>query len=173
MTEQKPRSVLQPWVSTLSLMQQAVLLCAIRGPDGIRKEHPAKLFLRWFRRCVLIRAFDGLITPDPHAPGGGSFTGAWPDDITYEGAMALLLKHVDELPHHFVMHLMHAAEILGYKHPQADIRYCWRIVYFDMCKWMHLTPETVEHMDMRLGDNEKQWRKTEVHFARDETSTDT
>ena len=45
-------TVLQPWVSGLTFMQQTVLLTAIRGPDGVPKYGPTKMLLRWFRRCI-------------------------------------------------------------------------------------------------------------------------
>jgi len=35
----KGRSVLQDWVHELTFMQQSVLIAAVRGPDGIRKDH--------------------------------------------------------------------------------------------------------------------------------------
>ena len=45
------KCVLQPWVLNLTYMQQSVLITSVRGPDGIRKDHVAKLLLRWLRRC--------------------------------------------------------------------------------------------------------------------------
>ncbi|SDF30085.1 hypothetical protein SAMN04488105_116128 [Salipiger thiooxidans] len=32
------------------------------------------------------------------------------------------LQSLDELPHHFQLHFMHAAEIIGYKHPDPRCR---------------------------------------------------
>jgi hypothetical protein len=46
-------SVVRDWVAALSLMQQSVLLTAIRGPDGVPKYHPSKYIVRWYRRAVL------------------------------------------------------------------------------------------------------------------------
>lgn len=50
------RSVLQDWVHTLPLMQQSVLICAIRGEDGREKHAPGKIIHRYLRRCVLLSA---------------------------------------------------------------------------------------------------------------------
>lgn len=36
------RSVLQDWVTSLSFMQQSVLIAAMRGPDGVEKMHKSK-----------------------------------------------------------------------------------------------------------------------------------
>src|SRR5690606_1349351 len=58
-------SVLQNWLMELPLMQQTVLLTAIRGPDGLAKYHPVKKVLRWFRRCILLSAMDKKIINHP------------------------------------------------------------------------------------------------------------
>jgi len=55
------------------------------------------------------------------------------------------------------MHLIHAAEILGYKHPIIYIRRFWNIFYLDGVKDLHLHPETEAEMDKRLGDVKENW----------------
>lgn len=67
-------SVFQPWVEKLTFMQQSVLITAVRGPDGIPKDHIVKVLLRWYRRCILYSAFGHKIITDPYTKGGGSFT---------------------------------------------------------------------------------------------------
>jgi hypothetical protein len=157
------RSVLQDWVIALTCMQQSVLITAVRGPDGIKKDHPVKVLLRWFRRCVLLSAFTRSVIDDPYAPGGGSFTGPVDNGIctNLDDAFELYLKSVDELPHHFQLHFMHAAEIIGYKHPNIEIRKWWAGVYYSIVNDAHLYPESMEQMDERLGDNEAAWRARE------------
>lgn len=161
------RSVLQDWVHGLTFMQQSVLITATRGPDGIRKDHPVKVLLRYLRRSYLICAFDGKVRWSPYEPGGGSFTGPLNLKGTGEGEghidkyVEIYLRHVDELPHHFQLHLMHAAEILGYKHPDGDVRGFWRALYLAIVNDAHLQPEPEEVMDRRLGDYEKHWRDAE------------
>lgn len=161
----------------LSLMMQSVLLTAIRGPDGLPKEHVSKVLLRWYRRCVLYSAFDRRVLTSPYEPGGGSFTGPCNFiDYPYEGShyatrglsakdgMVLVLhrylRSLDEVPHHFQLHFLHAAEILGYKHPDEEIRAWWFRTYLALVRDMHLNPETEEELDKRLGDNEEQWRES-------------
>jgi len=39
-------TVLQPWVEKLPMMQQTVLMTAIRGPDGLPKYGNVKYLLR-------------------------------------------------------------------------------------------------------------------------------
>lgn len=179
------KSVLQPWVENLNFMQQSVLLAAIRGPDGIHKNHIAKVLQRWYRRCVLVSAFEGKIMTDPYAGGGGSFTGPltpehlpgfWVGADTLQDrqtishdeksligeAVRRYVKTLDELPHHYQLHIMHAAEILGYKHPDPTIKAWWNRTYEILVQDMHLNVETEQQMDYRLADKEDQWRKSEV-----------
>ena len=163
-------SVLQPWVNDLSLMQQSVLITAVRGPDGLRKDHVAKVLCRWLRRSFLISAFEKAALLDPYQRGGGSFTGPcnWLNKLgapSLEAAFDEYLRCVDEIPHHFQLHLMHAAEILGYKHPDSEVRDWWHRCYCRIVNDAHLVIESEEAMDKRLGDNEKNWRSAEEVVA--------
>jgi len=174
------RSVLQDWTNNLTFMMQSVLITSCRGPDGIRKDHPVKVLIRYLRRSFLICAFDGKVRWSPYEEGGGSFTG--PLHLTPEqkiarngrdddgvghidGYVGTYLKHVDELPHHFQLHLMHAAEILGYEHPDSDVRGFWNTFYRSVVKDAHLYPESRQQLWRRLGDVESQWREGEVVVA--------
>lgn len=158
------RSVLHDWVGNISLMQQTVLLTAIRGPDGLRKFHPAKMLCRWLRRSILVSAFDRKPILNPEEEGGGSFSGPCHDENYNNLGHALheYFRAIDEVPLHFHLHLMHASEILGYKHPVASIRDFWRSLYFKMAQDLHLTPETEAQLDKRLGDREEDWRAEET-----------
>ncbi len=155
-------SVLQLWVEELTGMQQSVIISSIRAPDGLHKGHPAKLIWRWLRRCTLYCSFGHVVMETPDEPGGGSFTGPIED---VDQAIKDYFYHVDSVPHHAHLHFMHAAEILGYKHPDAGHRHWWHQVYLEAVNDMHLEPETMEEMDRRLGDNEGQWRTTEKYPA--------
>lgn len=165
-------SVLRPWVCELTMMQQSVLIAAVRGPDGIPKDHTAKLLLRWMRRCILYSAMDKRELLTPHEDGGGSFTGpvvAYGDlrlDNGYwqhamDDVVSDYLRCVDEIPHHFQLHFMHAAEILGYKYPEMETREWWNRTYRRIVNDAHLNPESENAMDYRLGDNREQWLASE------------
>ena len=172
------RSVLQDWVHELPFMQQAVLMTAVRGPDGIRKDHPVKVLCRWLRRSFLLCAFHGRahLDFDPDDGGCGSFTGCLqvegggygPDGGVYgvDNAFDLYLRSVDELPHHFQLHFMHAAEVLGYKHPAPDVREWWSFTYRSIVSDAHLSPESEAAMDARLRDPAQGWRAAESVVAR-------
>lgn len=173
--KQPIKIVTQSWTHGLPYMQQTVLLTAVRGPDGAGKYHPSKYMLRWFRRCTLICALEGIALTTPHDKRGGSFTGPsytghvigdeWQHHM--ETVFSAYLKSLDELPHHFQLHFMHAAEIVGFKHPDIDIREWWRMVYFELARDMHLRPELESELDRRLGDDESQWRDSN-HVATQE-----
>ncbi|MBM6576368.1 hypothetical protein KCP91_08280 [Microvirga sp. SRT01] len=157
-------SVLQGWVGSLSLMQQTVLLTAVRGPDGVPKYGPTKMLLRWYRRCILLSAMDQAVLATPYEHGGGSFTGpsfsALYGSDWYAPMDAIVgdyLRELDAIPHHFQLHLLHAAEIVGYKHPLPEIRAWWFSTYVRLVHDMHLWPETEEQLDHRLGDSRDQW----------------
>ncbi len=160
-------SVVQPWVQNLgSLMLQSVLLAAIRGPDTLPKEHVAKALCRWLRRCLLVSAFEGRAVTAADHPGGGSFTGpsigpGLPHQ-DLDGVLEDYLASIDGVPLHFHLHLMHAAEILGYKHPDAEIRRWWNYCYRSIVADLHLRPELERDLDERLSDSEAAWRRAEA-----------
>jgi len=168
--------VIQSWVQELTFMQQSVLLASIRGPDGLEKNHVSKLLIRWLRRCVLYSAFESkkegrpIAILDPYTAGGGSFTGPsvlacahWQPAM--DQVVDCYLSHLDETPHHFQLHFMHAAEIIGYLHPLPDIRNWWNRTYRRLAADMHLNPETKEQMTKRLGDNKDDWLSAEEVIA--------
>lgn len=180
-------AVTQEWTHALPMMQQSVLLTAVRGPDGLPKYHPSKYLLRWYRRCVLLSAIDGRVLTDPFEPNGGSFTGpsvtqgprgysagGYLRDGAWHGsgvgqewratwAQALddwvdaYLRSLDEVPHHFQMHFLHAAEIVGYKHPDPAIAGWWHGLYVRLVHDLHLRPESEKDLDDRLSDNRDRW----------------
>ncbi|ABM37587.1 hypothetical protein [Polaromonas naphthalenivorans] len=160
-------SVTQAWTHALPMMQQTVLLTAIRGPDGLPKYGAIKMLLRWYRRCLLLSAIDGRVLDNPIDPNGGSFTGpslVGDDEFDpwYERMQVHVngyLRDLDAIPHHFQMHFMHAVEIVGFKHPDPIIRHFWNAVYERLVHDMHVWPETVEQLDSRLGDSRSGWLK--------------
>jgi hypothetical protein len=139
------------------------------------------MLLRWYRRCILLSALDQRVLTDPVEKNGGSFTGPSVteaelrrecdghalqhcDDGCPPWWIAAMDGHVDEylrvqdaLPFHFQMHLMHAVEILGYKHPDHWTRTWWNGVYVRLVNSLHLHPESLDEMNDRLGDDRSGW----------------
>jgi len=152
------KCVLQKWMFDLPYMQQSVLLSAVRGPDGFDKDSDTKPIARWYRRSILISAFDDKALNDPYAPGGGSFTGPLDHSKTLDETMNDYFSKMDSIPLHYYTHFMHAAEIVGYKHPVKEIREFWNKFYLRAVHKLHLFPETEEQMDARLGDSIAGWK---------------
>lgn len=178
--------VQQEWVLQIPYMQQSVLFAAVRAPDGLRKNHPVKVLMRWYRRCVLLSAFDRVALTDPFSEGGGSFTGPFERhhavaaglsvqyvgenwkferDMRFDEMREVYLEHVDEMPHHFQLHFMHAAQIVGVHHPDPKIASWWKTFYLMIVNDAHLHPETDAEMNTRLSDNRDEWKAREVVTA--------
>lgn len=129
------KSVLQDWVMELTLMEQGTLVCAMRGGDGLPKEHPTKAIVRAMRGAVMNMAW----------PRGR------PGEVLFAAAVVpATAPNLDDAPHHFVMHLIHAVEVLGYRHPNTHLRTSWLRLYVDLCMKLHLTPENINQMTERL-----------------------
>lgn len=155
-TKQKSISVQPEWCLNLTVQQQSVLLLAARGPDGIAKYHPCKDVHRAYRGSVLIAAKFGR--PLNWGEKADSFMSLdmFSDIVFWEVKVEDFFKHADDLPHHYYMHLMHGAEILGYKHPDVRFRTRWHKFYLQCVEELHLTAETEAEMDARLGDWDRQ-----------------
>lgn len=143
-------SSVRKWVLDVPWMQQGVLFSAIRSADGISQEDNSKIIVRGYRNVILKPAHDV-----------GSFLGKIPTQEKLEESMKKFMAGFGYYHTHFVMHLIHAAEIIGYQHPDELIRKTWVNFYFEVCKEMHVNPETKEQMMNRLKDNLEVVKKTE------------
>jgi hypothetical protein len=57
------------------------------------------------------------------------------------------------LPQHWYSHVMHALEIIGYHHPDKNIRAVTFALYIAMVKNIHLNPETEDQLLNRLTED--------------------
>jgi hypothetical protein len=134
-------SVLQPWVESLTLMQQSVIISACRGCDGLSKNDVSKSIVRIFRVVTQIDAKPKAL--------GHSFMSYGDKNIVI--LVKDLVYDIDKYPIHFIMHLMHGIEIVGYKHPEEKVREAFFMSYNKISKSFHLNPETEEQLDERLN----------------------
>jgi hypothetical protein len=67
------------------------------------------------------------------------------------------LQTLDSIPLHFHKHFLHACEILGYQHPNESIRVFWHLTYLRLVDDLHLSPESKDAMNSRLGDDRSGW----------------
>ncbi len=140
--------VVRAWVDDLPLRMQSTLLLSMRGPDGCAKEASAKVLVRELRYVVLHPAFPKELYPNK---AEDVFMGTQTGLCSWS-VVEHFKEHHDEYPHHWLMHFIHAAEIVGQFHPADDVRAFWWSTYAAMCSAMHMQPEDIEQLSRRLRD---------------------
>lgn len=144
------KSIVRGWVEDLPPRLQGTLFTCVRGCDTVEREDPVKLLSRCLRAVIMHTAsskpgsFVMLIDYDDH---DDRYEFQWTVDET-------LASH-DHLPLHYVMHLLHGAEIVAYMHPNENARQSWLGVYAGLCHHFHLRPESKDDMLARLTADEK------------------
>jgi len=143
------RSVLQDWVMELPLREQGTMLTCVRGCDlepkiwvnrGVAYSPGRRLtaFIRW---CFMVPAdlrevdsqegaFMMSFAPEPFKP-----------------------SEFGHLPQHWYSHVMHALEVIGYRHPDFEVRSTAYALYASMASNLHLPVETMENMTKRLSED--------------------
>ena len=149
------KSVQPEWCKNLPLQQQSVLFLAGRGPDGVAKNHPCKPITIAYRACVFMAGKYGRLLEWGERADSFMSLDVFSDPEAWRAAVKTFFDHHDSLPKHYLAHLMHGAQILGYKHPDARFRERWSDFYLAVVESLHLYPETEEQMDKRLGDWER------------------
>jgi hypothetical protein len=141
-------SVLQDWVMDLPLREQGTLLTAVRGCDtepkqwtstGIADSPGRRLtaFIRWcFMNPADVREVD--------VPG--AFFQSRPP-IPFKPSE---FGHLSE---HWYAHVMHALEVIAYRHPHGQIVGEVFDLYVAMVRNLHLVPETRMAMIDRLSED--------------------
>lgn len=149
-------SVLQDWVMELPLREQGTLLTGVRGCDlapkypigadgnyvaenGRATGHERELvaFLRYcFMNPADVREVD--------IPG--SFFQSKPP----KNWKASEFGHY---PEHWYAHLMHAFEVIGFRHPDPINRQHGYSIYFTLVRNLHLWPESFEQFVGRLSED--------------------
>lgn len=138
--------ILKEWVTKLGLRHQGILVSAIRGGDTNPKEDYTKNLLRAYRNEVLVSFDDNpsrfieKVTPR-----------------VLEERMSHVLDSFDHYPLHFILHIVYAAEVIGYKHYDEHTRRMWRQFYETFVYKIHMNVETEEQMDERLNCNEEEF----------------
>ena len=136
------KSVLQDWVMELPLREQGTVLTAIRGCDLTPKlpyDSSERQIVGWIRYCILNPA-------DPREVGihGAFFQHDCPD---------FKWSEFGHYPLHWVTHVLHTLEVIGYRHPDETISGMAKHHYFNGVHSFHLNPETKEQMIERLCED--------------------
>jgi hypothetical protein len=137
-------SVLRNWVMGLPLRAQGTLLVAMRGCDVRAKfplDSPDKNLVAAIRYAVCVPADEREVDSEP-----GCFMQSEPP-MDFKPAM------IEHYPCHYVMHLFHAVEVLGYLHPSKTYRPKWHTLYLRFCKAFHVEPEDYFTMTRRLTED--------------------
>jgi hypothetical protein len=137
-------SVLHDWVHVLPFQMQALLLTAVRGPDGTCKHNHAKAVTRYLRGAV--------IKPAGKWSSANNNDFMWGEYNLFQNYADAFWHDHDEYPHHFIMHLIHCAEVIGYYHPKQVIRESWNKFYLSACESFHMNPESQDQLAERLND---------------------
>lgn len=136
------KSILQDWVMELPIRYQGTLLTAMRGCDGVPREDTTKIIMRGLRNTTLNPADARELA---YKGGFMSF-----DLKELTPSVKQFAKNSDQYPLHFVMHLMHALEVIGYTHPDHYIRDEFCAAYRVIVSSLHLNPETGDGLYKRM-----------------------
>lgn len=132
------RCVIKEWAWSLSWKQQAVLLSALRGCDTADKHDISKPFIRRLRGVVL--------------HNGATENAEFMSANIAEQDIYDFTKALDKYPIHFILHLVHAAEVIGYNYPDPKERAWWYHLYTEFVHAFHMNVETKAENDTRLRD---------------------
>jgi len=141
-------SVVKEWLSDLPWKQQTVLLASFRGCDGLPKQDPSKVFTKAMRATLIKNADKNSTFQQNNEVLLDDENKALIDDFFIDCSIGSM----DAYPVHWMMHLLHAAEIVMYKCPIENYQMYWEYFYLTGVKALHLNPETEEQLDVRLSD---------------------
>lgn len=134
--------VLQPWVGTVGLKMQSILLSGLRAPD--QKTVAIKKCIRWMRSKCQVDA----------DPAKQSYM------ETVEIGEALIDAAIDELEYttcHFAHHFADAMAVLAYHHPDREVRrWAYGAHYLVAEEIFHFQPEAMEQFMTRHADKRKE-----------------
>lgn len=139
--------VVHDWILQLPGHMQSALECAIRGSD-IATDNEVRRVTRWMRWVVIKN-----VMPTSHFMEDREFIRI--ADLNKEMPWAW-----GNLPIHFRHHLREALEIVGYLHPNDEIRERALEAYRDICAKSKAKPEPKEVLVARMQDKPGQIYET-------------
>lgn len=156
-------SVLQDWVTVLSLRQQGVLILALRGPDGTVKESGTKNIIRSLRGMVMVNGqLKRNLAPGEYVQGDPfARMDIIDNEAKWNDATKEFFRDFDSYNIHFFQHLAHAYGVAGCGFPMTDfhrreIRHrCWAF-YEKCCRKLHMHPEGRDELMFRLRAGERE-----------------
>jgi hypothetical protein len=140
----KRGSVLQGWVMQLPLREQGTLLTAVRGCDLTPKlplDSPERTLVACIRGAFMVPANPRELDYEP-----GCFMSAKAPPDFKPSAFG-------HYPLHWVAHVMHASEVIAYRHPMNSVRLNWVKVYQTFAHSMHVPPERFSDYVERMSED--------------------
>jgi len=138
------RSVLQDWVMELPLREQGTLLTCVRGCDLTPKwplDSTARTLVAFLRNGFMVPCDPREVDSEPGCFFSSAPPGFW---------KASELGHY---PLHWVTHILHASEVLGYRHPVLETRMMYLAIYKKIVRSLHLSVESMNHFERRLSED--------------------
>jgi hypothetical protein len=135
-------SVLQDWVMELPFRHQGVLLAATRGCDLTPKlplDSPERHLTAYIRWCFMNPADEREVDIP------GAFMQSKPPKFRP--------SEFGHYPQHWYSHVMHALQVIGYKHPKVEVWQEAFSIYVMMVHSLHLNIESSDEMDERLTED--------------------
>lgn len=146
--ENRRVSVLQDWVMRLPMREQGTLLTVVRGCDEEPKAWAGAEVVDTAARRLT--AFARWCFMNPADPREVDVPGAFFQTEPPQPFKASAFGH---LPLHWYSHVMHALEVIGWRHPDPDVRARAYDLYCEMAYGLHLEPETHSQFEERLSED--------------------
>lgn len=128
----------------LPLREQGTLIVATRGCDTAPK-HPLDSIER---QLTAYLRYLTLVPADPREVGiEGAFFRPQPPTPGWKQS------ELGHLPLHWVSHIMHAYEVVGYRHPSTVTAGQAYNIYWRLAYGLHLLPEPRDNMIERLSED--------------------
>jgi len=137
------RSMLREWVEKLPLREQGVLLSGMRGCDLTPKvplDSPERQLVSYLRYVVCVPNDESEV---------GAAAGAY---MQHDPPEEWTPSEFGHYPQHWYAHIMHAFQVVGYRHPNDMVRATAEGIYCRFVHSLHLEPEDFETMVRRLGE---------------------
>lgn len=136
-------SVLQEWVMELPLREQGTILTGIRGCD-LTPKYP---FNSTERQLVAFLRYCTMVPADEREIGylGGFMQSYPPQDWSP--------SEIGHYPLHWVSHLMHAYQVVGYRSPNKYQLNAALTIYSAIVHSLHLNMESYDQMVARLSED--------------------
>ncbi len=138
-------SVMQAWTHELPLREQGTIVAGLRGCDLTPKnpvDSTARQLVAYLRWLTMVPADPREVDFEP-----GTYMQSSPPPAGWRQS------ELGHLPLHYVSHLMHAYEVVGYRQPDRVLASVARDVYYRLAEGLHLNPESSVDMIARLSED--------------------